>query len=59
MKNKQKQRGFTLLDYKNKYMLIIVLLAYKSESMYKAFEFNRKLPKILKLFIYGSKDAMC
>jgi hypothetical protein len=34
------------------------LLSYKTDGFYDIFEMTRKLPKILKLSIYGEKDKI-
>lgn len=43
-------------SYSSKYHIMSSSIASKTEKFNELFELNKKMPKILKLFIYGEKD---
>ena len=53
-----RKRGIPINVYENKYQAIGIVRLFKSEWFKKMFEIGRHLPKVLKLFCYGSKDKL-
>jgi hypothetical protein len=54
--SKMSSKGFPMDSYHSKYHIMIMLLAYKTERFNEVFEFARRMPKVLKLLVYGEKD---
>ena len=52
------ESGISTLTYNSKYNLLGLLLAYKSKEFNEIFDMVRKLPKVLKLSIYGQRDNL-
>ena len=53
-----RSQNINITPYRSKYNILGVFLCYKTERFHQLFDFNRKLPKVLKLFIYGEKDTV-
>lgn len=52
-------KNLNIATYEKKQQLLGVCKAFKSEPGFKEmFEYNRNLPKVLKCFIFGRKDAI-